>query len=172
MVDQFFLIVHIFKYFFQSYNSLLISCDILELMSDLRKTLSKFFHVWAVKVQGVREDWSYSLISLLSVSLLQKHILSFMLSLSTSVCCIKSARNFNIFQNDIMIPSSSLMRVSNNPRAYLLLLLEYSVFLLGDYHFWNDLEKKSVQISVLVSKHVPLILSCIFITFISYLINF
>lgn len=71
-----------------------------------------------------------------------------------------------------MIASSSLMRVSNNPRAYLLLLLEYSVFLLGDYHFWNDLEKKSVQISVLISKHVPLILSCIFITFISYLINF
>lgn len=93
-----------------------------------------------------------------------------MLSLPISIFCFKS-RNVSFFQNDIMIPSSSLIRVSNNPRAYLLLLLKISIFLLRKYCFWNNLKKIICYNVFFMSKHIPLISSHIFITFILYLIN-
>lgn len=65
-----------------------------------------------------------------------------------------------------MIPSPSLMRLSTNPRDHLLLLLESPLFFLGKDHLQNDLEKKNQCLDVQAHS---VVLSCISITFISYL---
>lgn len=109
-------------------------------------------------------NWWQSLTSL-------KCIISFTLSLSMSVFCLKPARNLNLFSVRLYDSLLFITRLSNNPEAYSLVLFKISLFFLKNYDL-GLIWKKKLQFCFSMSDWFLLMSVLIFIFFVSCSINY